>query len=353
MKKSMMCALAAFVIAAPAALAGGDVTRTGSYRADLMPYGEHVQGAQLPIVLGEGEEGPAGDCNVLIVAAADQVWADEVRNQLNSTGLLGPVDLYDARSGTPTLAQLQNYDSVLTFSDFAYADRDALGNVLADYVDGGGNVVQATFAFLSGIDLGGRWLSGGYAALNSGGFDCCTPLTLGTVHQPGHPVMAGVSSFNGGSSSYHAPTTVASGAIAIADWSNGQPLVAEMPGFNGAIFALNFYPPSSVSRGDFWDSNTDGEWLLANALAYGCGPQAPRCIYQVSKVKNKANNCGKVCDACPYVRGDLVCTNECGSSNDCAGRLKGFNACANGAACKVSADLIGCDIPPTNCKRCR
>lgn len=83
------------------------------------------------------------------------------------------------------------------------------------------------------------------------------------------------------------------------------------------------------------------------------GPTTPHCIYQVSKVKNKANNCGLDCDVCPYVRGDLVCTTECGSPNDCAARLRGFNACRNGAACKVSADLIGCDVPPRNCKRCR
>ncbi|MCG3132209.1 MAG: hypothetical protein FLDDKLPJ_03042 [Phycisphaerae bacterium] len=348
-----MYALAAFVMAAPMALAGADVTKSGTYRADLMPYGEHVPGVQLPIVLGEGEEGPAGDCNVLIVAAADQVWADEVRNQLNSTGLLGPVDLFDARSGTPTLAQLQNYDSVLTFTDFGYADANAMGNVMADYVDGGGNVVQATFSWHSSIPLSGRWQSGGYSPLTYAGQSSGVTLTLGTVHQPSHPVMTGVSSFNGGSSSYHNDVSYASGSIAIADWSNGRPLVAEMPGFNGAIIGLNFYPPSSVSRSDFWDTNTDGEWLMANGLSYGCGPQAPRCIYQVSKVKNKANACGQVCDTCPYVRGDLVCTIECGSSNDCTGRLKGFNACANGAACKVSADLVGCDIPPSNCKRCR
>ncbi|MCG3130741.1 MAG: hypothetical protein FLDDKLPJ_01513 [Phycisphaerae bacterium] len=83
------------------------------------------------------------------------------------------------------------------------------------------------------------------------------------------------------------------------------------------------------------------------------GPPTPRCIYQVSKVKNKANACGQVCDACPYVRGDLVCTIECRDGSDCPTRLRGFNACPNGGACKVSADLVGCDIPPQNCKRCR
>lgn len=85
-----------------------------------------------------------------------------------------------------------------------------------------------------------------------------------------------------------------------------------------------------------------------------CGPPKPRCIYQVNKVKNLATLCGVVCDSCPYVRGDLVCTNECPNGGaDCRTRLKGFNACGNGGVCKVIADLVGCDLPPRNCKRCR
>ncbi|MCC7290483.1 MAG: hypothetical protein IT449_00315 [Phycisphaerales bacterium] len=97
-----------------------------------------------------------------------------------------------------------------------------------------------------------------------------------------------------------------------------------------------------------------GVGTVAQALSVKCGPPKPRCIYQVNKVKNMATLCGAVCDSCPYVRGDLVCTNECPNGGaDCRTRLKGFNACGNGAACKVIADLVGCDIPPRNCKRCR
>lgn len=84
------------------------------------------------------------------------------------------------------------------------------------------------------------------------------------------------------------------------------------------------------------------------------GEPKPRCIYQVNKVKNLANLCGAVCADCPYVRGDLICTNECPNGTaDCRTRLKGFNACSNGAACKVIADLVDCAVAPPNCKRCR
>lgn len=122
---------------------------------------------------------------------------------------------------------------------------------------------------------------------------------------------------------------------------------------------------TDFSNGDLYQFSKSGAVLQMIAVpaiagyawggefAFDSGPPTPRCIYQVSKVKNKADACGRVCDVCPYVRGDLVCTTECGSANDCASRLRGFNACANGGACKVSADLVGCDAPPQNCKRCR
>jgi hypothetical protein len=33
---------------------------------------------------------------------------------------------------------------------------------------------------------------------------------------------------------------------------------------------LNFYPPSSNIRGDFWDVNTDGDQIMVNALYWVC-----------------------------------------------------------------------------------
>jgi len=82
-------------------------------------------------------------------------------------------------------------------------------------------------------------------------------------------------------------------------------------------------------------------------------PPEPACIYQVKKVKAKAGVCGEPCAECSYTRGDLLCTVPCDpDAPDCEGRLKGFNACADGGACKVKADNVGCDRPPDGCRRC-
>jgi hypothetical protein len=39
----------------------------------------------------------------------------------------------------------------------------------------------------------------------------------------------------------------------------------------GRVAALNFYPPSSNVRSDFWQSSTDGGLLMANALLWAAG----------------------------------------------------------------------------------
>src|SRR5206468_2538263 len=73
------------------------------------------------------------------------------------------VDLFDAFSGTPTLAQLTPYNIVVAFSNNAYNDATAMGNVLADYADTGGIVVGLNFDWFGPpFGLAGRWITGGH-----------------------------------------------------------------------------------------------------------------------------------------------------------------------------------------------
>ncbi len=58
------------------------------------------------------------------------------------------MDLFNATAGTPTLAQLQQYQIVVPFSIDLFIDSITLGNNLADYVDGGGVVVQYGDSFV-------------------------------------------------------------------------------------------------------------------------------------------------------------------------------------------------------------
>ena len=72
--------------------------------------------------------------------------------QLQNALLIEPgiaaADLFDASAGTPSLALLQQYDIVVPFSQTQFNNTTTIGNNLADYVDGGGIVIQFGLAFI-------------------------------------------------------------------------------------------------------------------------------------------------------------------------------------------------------------
>lgn len=158
----------------------------------------------------------------ILGAPGDPTWLNDVVAKVQSTGLFTTVDSFNVSSVTPTLAQLLTYDSVLVFSNAGFADPTTLGNNLADYVDAGGGVVVNTFA-VSGFFSGSRWVTGGYSPLLSGSPSSQAQSTLGTIFDPGHPVLQGVTSFNGGSSSYYNTGTVNPNATVVANWSSNAP----------------------------------------------------------------------------------------------------------------------------------
>ena len=80
-----------------------------------------------------------------------------LQNQILAEGVTA-AELFDAFSGTPTLTQLEQYDIVVAFSNDAYNDAVAMGNVLADYADAGGIVVALAF---DGLGRRSAWRGAG------------------------------------------------------------------------------------------------------------------------------------------------------------------------------------------------
>ncbi|MEJ7682321.1 MAG: hypothetical protein WKG06_31620 [Segetibacter sp.] len=84
--------------------------------------------------------------------------------------------------------------------------------------------------------------------------------------------MTNISTFDGGSNSFMGTsTTISPGAYRVADWDNEVPLIVAKDNVGPADAKrvdLNFYPPSSDSRSDFWSSSTDGVKIMANSLLY-------------------------------------------------------------------------------------
>jgi hypothetical protein len=208
---------------------------------------------------------------VAIVGAADPWYNADVQAKLTATGFFSNVDIFNpAYLMTPTLAQLQAYRSVLVFSNGIHFDSTALGNNMADYVDAGGGVVVAVFANAS-VPLAGRFSSSDYYGIEPAGQTQGTELTLGKINELGSPLLAGVTSFDGGTSSFRSTGTLNAAAIDVADWSNGSPLIARRTINGTPRVDLNFFPASSDARPDFWTSSSDGGLLMGNALLFTAG----------------------------------------------------------------------------------
>lgn len=228
----------------------------------------------------------AQSLNVAIVAAAQANDTDcrftDTQARLLATGIFASVDIINTTSTTPDLATLLNYDACICWTNTTPTDNVAWGNVMADYVDAGGGVVVAVFAIsdtLPARALGGRWQTDGYEIVVPLGGTTTGNGVLGTINDPGHPIMQGVMSFNGGTNSFR-PTlsNTLPGSEIIAEWSDGRILVAVGP--NPRRADLGFYPPSNVCSAGFHDPNTDGFVMMANALEYVAsgGPVGPTFI---------------------------------------------------------------------------
>ncbi len=112
-------------------------------------------------------------------------------------------------------------------------------------------------------------LANGYALMNyvpsgiGGGAG-----SLGNVSEPSSPLMQGVGSF-GASAMLRSKNAVAAGAIVVAWYNTGEPLVLRGTKGGRTLVELNFSPRS----GD-WTPGGDGAKLVRNALKYSTCKQA-------------------------------------------------------------------------------
>lgn len=204
--------------------------------------------------------------SVLVLGApGDPTWLDDVEAKLDNTGLVN-ADTFLTSGGTPTLAQLLTYDSVLVFTDASAVDPVGFGDILASYIEAGGGVVNATFT--ANVPITGNFTA--YDLYTNSGQGNGTNLGIGTIYEPSHPTLNGVSSFDGGTASYHnTGGTIAAGASVVAEYTTGAPLIIVKENVGPAATRtafLNFYPPSFDARDDFWNITSDGDILMANAL---------------------------------------------------------------------------------------
>jgi len=209
-------------------------------------------------------------CNVAIMGAMDYEWIYDVEAKVNGIGFFDSIDTFNVMDyEIPTLETLQEYQAVIVFSDASFYDGEEMGDVLADYVDSGGGVVVAAFSYNSTfpVGMGGRLVSDGYLPFSSGDYDYGIQMNM-VVDIPESPILKGVSSFSGGSESWHDQVSLINDGTLVAHWDNGIPLIAYLEFGDARVIGLNFYPVSGDMRDGFWDTSTDGALIMANALAW-------------------------------------------------------------------------------------
>jgi hypothetical protein len=214
-----------------------------------------------------------GPCQfqVLIVYADTEGLPTQLQSEILAEPNVTAVDLFDGGAGTPTLAQLQQYNIVVPFSNSPFLDGETLGNNLADYVDGGGIVVQHGFSHLGPGEpygVNGRWLSGNYNPYDYSENFAFNPFTLGTFNA-GHPLMAGVTSLN---SDFQNVVTPNVAATEVAATSLATSLVAFRPVSGGhTTVGVTAYVGAAATQSGDWGTVivNAGRWLLP------CGTPSP------------------------------------------------------------------------------
>ncbi len=221
---------------------------------------------------------PAAAIEVAVYAADYNNFYPDVHDKLEDTGLFDNVDSFDATALTPSIADLMAYDAVLVYSQLDFLDADAMGDVLANYMDAGHGVVLCAGAYddADPRGIGGRIVDDGYLPFDRAPAAQGANLSL-VEDLPGHVLLDEVYSFDGGTMSFHhAPSATVAGATQVARWDNDEPLISYWTPTAGTIVGLNFYPVSDDGFPGLgmWNPSTDGDMMMANALLYVAGCDA-------------------------------------------------------------------------------
>ncbi|NLX21919.1 MAG: S8 family serine peptidase [Phycisphaerae bacterium] len=257
------------------------------------PDGAEAVPIDLPALSFTGAEPTYRRAAILAAAYPTGVsspYFTDTRDWLIASGRFHEVVILDAGKWTPALTDLLAFDGVIVWSNDQFDDPFTLGNVLADYIDSGGGVVVAVFANVSVRSYGsimGRFLDEQYSCIHYPGGTLPALIdrprqSLGDRFDPLHPVLTGVTEFDGGDRSFRVRSSYLSpGASFVAAWSDGAPLIAvrEIGGVPRVDLAL--FPSSSRVSGDFWRATTDGGRILANALAYVCWHHGVATTYDI------------------------------------------------------------------------
>jgi len=204
--------------------------------------------------------------DILILSADDDSDGDSpIQAILQAYGDLGTVDIYDARYVIPPLSLLKAYDVVLTWANYAFADEVIIGDMLADYVDLGGKVINLTWSFGGvGNNLSGRFITQNYTAIRSVSF-VSTPECL-DYYNTSSPIMFGIT--HACSNWYSTGTYLTSGSSMVAEYGDGELLIATKD--DRSVVSINGYVGyAGIWYGRLADMVHNAIWWLHDTTSCG------------------------------------------------------------------------------------
>lgn len=189
------------------------------------------------------------DMRILLIGSASNLT--EIRSQLLAFPDIVAVDTFSAEYATPTLDQLLAYRAVIVANNGTFNSPDALGNVLADYVDADGAVVLTSASYIAPWAVQGRFTREGYSPVASASGPSGSS-SLG-AYDASHPIFEGVTSLSG---SLLGSVQLAGEATLVGQWASGAPLVATR---GARVVLANVY----VAMPGYWTGHAPA--LLRNA----------------------------------------------------------------------------------------
>jgi hypothetical protein len=214
-------------------------------------------------VVNKGLEGPKSGVSVLILSP--DPYGEYVSNLYDALSAFDDLEVThypEDAIGDLTLDDLTPYQVVIIQNDYKWSaaggDVNVIGDLIADYIDQGGKVVANMYIYsYDEWGFGGRFITEGYGPFTGTTQDIWGEGTLGTVYEPNHPVMSGVTALN--DTWGHQDPGLASNALLIADWNDGQPMIA----VNDNVVGLNILP---INENGIWSS--DIATLLHNSIVW-------------------------------------------------------------------------------------
>jgi uncharacterized MnhB-related membrane protein len=215
------------VIAMPLALAQRNVNKKNlAAKKSLLPL-LSSPGSARPVSFPNAPKlgGPlavecAGSYRVLVVSVDCDNADNNLRAILRAEPGISAADFFDAYGGTPTLAELQQYDIALVFCNCIPQDQTTLGNNLDAYISGGGIVVALNTNWVEPYTIGGTWLTND-SPFNDGAMPTGMGATLQTCTFA--PLCDGVTMLQTG---HHLNATLASGATQAGTWNDATIMMA-------------------------------------------------------------------------------------------------------------------------------